>query len=96
MPDIASAVTDAVAATDDLPKYQELMLPTLLAIKRLGGSAKARQITESVIEELGPPDELLALTYPERDKSMYLDRLDWARSYCSLGASWRVRSAASS
>lgn len=69
----------------DLPKYHELMLPTLRAVDGLGGSAKARQITNAVIELLRPAEELVAIEYPGREKSMYLDRLDWARSYCKLG-----------
>ena len=75
------------ASIDDLPAYADLMLPTLQAVDRLGGSASVRQIRGSILDELQPPEEWLAVTYPGRDdgKGVYLDRLDWARSYCKLG-----------
>ena len=28
---------------------------------------------------------MLAVTYPNREKAVYVDRLEWARSYCKLG-----------
>ena len=41
----------------DLSKYHELMLPTLQAVERLGGSAKSRQISDAVVEALAPTEE---------------------------------------
>jgi restriction system protein len=64
----------------DLPRYGDLMLPTLLAVAALGGSGSAK-----TIEMLGPSEEMLAVTYPSREKAVYVDRLEWARSYCKLG-----------
>ena len=68
-----------------LPPYGDLMLPVLKAVLELGGSGASREITESVIEAQGFSDELLAVTYEGREKSILIDRLDWARSYCKLG-----------
>jgi restriction endonuclease Mrr len=70
---------------DDLPRYTELMLPTLRAVDALGGSGSAREITAKVLEVVAPTDEQLALSYPNRPKSILIDRIDWARSYCKLG-----------
>ena len=67
-----------------LPSYRELMLPVLRAVLALGGSGTSREITESVIEAQGFSEDMLALTYDEREKSILIDRLDWARSYCKL------------
>lgn len=33
---------------------------------------------------LAPSDELVAISYPDRDISIYRDRIGWARSYCKL------------
>lgn len=69
----------------DLPNYQDLMLPTLRAVEELGGSAQGREITAQVIADIGAPDDLLEVTYDKRPKSVLVDRLDWARSYLTLG-----------
>jgi restriction system protein len=61
------------------------MLPTLRAVEALGGSSTSRQITDRVLADSGLTDEQLALTYDNNDKSVAVDRCDWARSYCKLG-----------
>jgi len=68
-----------------LPSYGELMLPVLRAVLALGGSGASSEITESVIEAQGFSEDMLAVTYDGREKSILVDRLDWARSYCKLG-----------
>ena len=68
-----------------LPSYHDLMLPVVRAVLELGGSGNSREISESVIESEGFSEDLLALTYEGREKSILVDRLDWARSYCKLG-----------
>jgi restriction system protein len=70
------------SSASDLPKYNELMLPVLKAVQRLGGSAGGAEITEAVAA--GFTDEQLSLQYPNRARSVLLDRIDWARSYCKL------------
>lgn len=76
---------DAVVDASDLPPYFDLILPTLVAVDALGGSAKASEITSRLVEDLAPTEAELAVTYPTRDKSVLLDRMDWARSYAKLG-----------
>ncbi len=61
------------------------MLPIVRAVLELGGSGTGREITESVVKREGFPEELLSVTYEGRDKSVLIDRLDWARSYNKLG-----------
>lgn len=70
---------------EDLPSYQDLLMPTLRAVETLGGSGSSREITSAVLEALNPTDDALAVTYPTNSKPVYLDRLNWARSYCKLG-----------
>jgi restriction system protein len=78
-------MTEVHFTKDDVPKYHEFMYPVLHAIDHAGGSATSREIRETVIEMLRPPDDLVSLSYEENDKSIYIDRLDWGRSYCKLG-----------
>jgi restriction system protein len=73
-----------MANHDNLPKYNELMLPVLRAIADLGGSATGREISDQVVEVSGFSDELIGVEYANRPVSVLLDRLDWARSYCKL------------
>lgn len=54
------------------------------AVAALGGTAQAAEIRDQVIDDLDVADELVAITYEGRDKSVFLDRLDWARSYAKL------------
>lgn len=75
-----------MAGREQLPTYQELMYPTLRAVDTLGGSAQAREITARVLADIGATDEQLELTYDKRPKSVLVDRIDWARSYLTLGA----------
>lgn len=69
----------------DLPTYVELILPTLRAVEKLGGSAQGREVTAQALVDIGATDEQQALTYENRPKSVLVDRLEWARSYAKLG-----------
>lgn len=70
---------------EDVPSYQDLILPTVRAVSELGRSAKAREITTRVLEDLAPSEELLAVTLPNRpDEPVFVARLQWARSYAKL------------
>lgn len=70
---------------EDLPAYSDLILPTVRAVSKLGGSATAREITTQVLEDLAPTDEMLAVTHAHRpESSVYLERVQWARSYAKL------------
>lgn len=70
---------------DEMPPYVELILPTIQAVSDLGQSATASEITQRVVEALEPADEVLAVAYPSKpEKSIFLDRLAWARSYAKL------------
>lgn len=60
------------------------MYPVLRAVAALGGSASSREITDKVIEMEGFTDEQISQTYGTREKSVLVDRIEWARSYCKL------------
>jgi restriction system protein len=69
----------------DVPTYQDLIYPVLKAVDALGGSAQAREITAKVIDDTGASDDVVAITYDNRPKSILVDRIEWARSYAKLG-----------
>ncbi len=71
--------------SDELPTYRDLMLPVLRALVSLGGSGSNREITDQVVRDQQFNEDTLATTYPTNEKSVLVDRLDWARSYCKLG-----------
>ena len=73
-----------VATKHELPTSFDLLLPTLQAIERLGGSALTRQLREAVLETLNPSEEMLALTYPRSGDFILRDRTSWARSWCKI------------
>jgi restriction system protein len=69
-----------------LPHRNELMRPTVEAIRALGGSASVEEIVERVISLLGIPDELASQPYVSkrgrRDPRTQLEYdLAWARTY---------------
>jgi restriction system protein len=70
----------------DLPPYKDFLLPVLLAVQALGGTAHAKEITAWIVEELAFNDDAVAVEYPNRPgESVLLDRMAWARSYDKLG-----------
>ena len=73
---------------EDLPKYWELMYPILVAVESLGGSGKRKEIEDRLVDDLEVTDEMLTLVYRDAatgvgsNKSVFLDRLNWALTYC--------------
>lgn len=65
----------------DLPKYHELMRPTLLALDKIGGSASLNEINDAVIELTGLPAQALEIEYDSGAGAVIPDRLSWARSH---------------
>lgn len=65
----------------ELPKYHELMHPTLVALRDVGGSASLNEINDAVIEGIGLPPEALEVEYASGAGAVIPDRLSWARSH---------------
>lgn len=69
----------------DLPKYTAFILPAIRAVHDLGGSAKAKELREHVLEGIDNAEDLLTVTRPNRpDSSVLIERIDWGRSYAKL------------
>ena len=67
-----------------IPTYQELLLPTLQALDKLGGSGTRDEIDEAVIGLVPISAEQLAVEYPPEAKqkgSKVIHRLAWSRTY---------------
>ena len=71
-------MTDNVNA-DGVPKYSDLLNPTLAALHALGGSASIREIVNRVIEDMGLSAAIVQVPYKRGTSLEY--RLGWARSY---------------
>lgn len=67
-----------------LPKYDDLMFPSLRVIEGLGGSASIEEIQEKLIETQGFTDEQMSVTYAKSGAVVLPDRMSWARSFLRL------------
>ena len=65
-----------------VPTFEELLLPTLAAIRGLGGSATITEQVDRVITELDLPTEIVEQPHSGSDTRTELEyRLAWARTY---------------
>lgn len=63
-----------------VPKYDQLMAPTLQALHRLGGSASVAEIEETVAMILGLPEKDLNEIH-RGNRTVFSYRLAWSRNY---------------
>lgn len=66
-----------------LPSFDDLMLPTIVALNSLGGSGSVEEIYTQVVEKTGFTDDVLAQLH-DAEKSGLTEvgyRLAWARTY---------------
>ena len=65
-----------------IPSHRDLLYPTLVAVRNLGGSATKSELLERVPEIAGVTDEQLAVLFPEgsahQGESKVLYRIPWA------------------
>jgi restriction system protein len=64
-----------------IPRYNELLWPTLVAVRHLNHWATIDELVETVVEEAGLTDEQLAILHQDGPRSEVEYRLAWARSY---------------
>lgn len=65
----------------DLPSVQELMWPTLEALRTLGGSGRIEEIDGEVIRRQGFSEEQLAVRRPKKERQSMIEyRLAWSRT----------------
>ena len=74
-------MTDSVNA-DGVPKYSDLLNPTLTALHALGGSATNREIVNQVIEDMELSAAIIQVPYSGKaNRTALEDELGWARTY---------------
>lgn len=65
-----------------IPRFSELIVPTFLALKKLGGSGKNDEILNQIILDMNIPDEVADIQHTGRtNKSELSYQADWARTY---------------
>lgn len=77
---------NAVSFTEQgMPTHQQLVIPVVRAVGELGGSAKAREITDQILDTYPDVERLLEMTYTTRpNQSVLIDRIAWGRSTAKL------------
>ena len=67
---------------DKVPTHDKMMIPTLEALKLLGGSGSIDEINEKVYEVTEYDDEILEIPHDENGVQSKVEyRLAWARTY---------------
>lgn len=64
----------------EIPTVKELLIPTLLALRKLGGTASIHQIAEVVIQQLNLPEEIINRPHGQSRQTEAQYRLAWART----------------
>lgn len=67
--------------TRDVPKFDELMNPTLEALKRLGGSASIDELVPEIVKFLDLPQEVTGVPHGTTGRTKLEYRAAWARTY---------------
>lgn len=65
---------------DRVPRYDELINPTLKALQSLGGSGKNDEIYDEVVKQLSLPDSVVDMVYSNGENKLGYN-LSWARTY---------------
>ena len=66
---------------DDVPKYPDLLNPTLTALHVLGGSASIREIVNQVVEDMGLSAAIIQVPHGQTSMTELEYQLAWARTY---------------
>ena len=72
---------------NEMPKYNELILPAFVALKELGGSGSNKEILEQVINDMELDENIIDIPHKNKYGSYQSEleyRLAWARSYLSI------------
>ena len=70
-----------MAVDKRIPKYWQMMTPTLEALKQLGGSASVDELLEVIIQIMDLPDEVADIPHGDGSRSEVAYRAAWARTY---------------
>lgn len=65
----------------EIPAYQEMLWPTVIALRELGDSASIEELDERVVKDAGYSDEQQAVLHLDGPKTEIEYRIAWARTY---------------
>lgn len=65
----------------EVPSYKELWMPTLNAVRELGGSGSIQEIFDKMVEMEGYPEDVLSIPAADGRRSKLEYRCHWARTY---------------
>lgn len=65
----------------EVPTFDELMDPTLKALKRLGGSASIDELVPEIVRLLGLPQDVADVPHGASGRTELEYRSAWARTY---------------
>ena len=68
----------------NFPTYDQLMAPTLTAIRELGGSARIEEILDVIMKNCRYPEEFLTVVREGSQISLFEYRASWARTYLKM------------
>lgn len=66
---------------DIVPKYQEIMWPTLKVLEQLGGSATNAELVDAAASYMGLTEEVLEVMHNDGPMGAFEYRAAWARTY---------------
>ena len=69
------------ASRKGVPQFDELMNPTLQALKRLGGSASIDELVPEIVKFLKLPQEVAEVPHGTTGRTELEYRAAWARTY---------------
>lgn len=76
-----SEMTVREAAAAQVPTFDELIWPTLEALRSLGGSASNEELLSKVIEVTGVSDEVASIVHSDHRQTKLSYNLAWAKTY---------------
>ena len=65
----------------EVPQFDDLMDPTIKALKRLGGSASIDELVPEIVRLLGLPQEVADVPHGNTGRTELEYRSAWARTY---------------
>jgi restriction system protein len=66
---------------DQVPTFDQLMNPTLRALRKLGGSASIQELVDEIVADLALPDEVAEAPHGDGSQTELAYRAAWARTY---------------
>lgn len=70
-----------IQAPADLPTYDKMMWPAIVALRELGGSASTEELIDKIVRAMNISEETQTFRRPEKSRDELLLRSDWTKWY---------------